>query len=719
MAPSRPKISRRIGVRWLVAGLVMVGAALPLVFVGVTEVQSLRGLRDHIAGQTRQAAETLARESANALQLHTIKSISQTLSDKAAGVNDFFQDVRTLVTLQRDIACQAWDSPARTTPSPLIDADAMRSKGRRPKDASLDPVRGCVVSFAAPLMQAPKGTPAAAVAAAKGQFAKVAFSIRSILEQNRELILFTYMATPDGMFMSYPADTGLSPDYDPRSRDWYRAAARAKAAIWTSPYQDAGTGVLVMTCAAPMFAGDKAIGVIGLDVRLDPFMREVLALRSEPQADAALMDSKGAFVVPPRAGRARSATPADVYGQEAVDRILAGKYDMFDFTFDSVQRFAGAKHIPTVGWHMVVTMPKEVTLVLSRKIQGKVETAAEKIDESIKAGVQGATQRLGGMAFVLAALVVALSVVIGAVLSRPVRTLARMADRVARGEFGARAPSMVTRELDELAASFNHMAAEIAERTERVTREAAERERILTELSAANEIQSSFLPHTFPTMAGAQMHALWEPARETAGDFYDCFELPDGRVGLVVADVSGKGLGAAVFMASALSLMRTHAREAAAPDEVLRRTNMGLLSETDASMFVTAVYAIYTPATGRLEVSDAGHTWPLASFPNGCQELEFAGGVPLGVTETDFYQTTCFDLRPGDSFVCYTDGITEAFDSKGDAFGVDRMMEVYQRVHQDAPDKICLEILAAVQAWSAGRSQSDDICILALARDRA
>ena len=710
------QLLRRISFVWLLAIAMTVAAGVPLLILGELEVGSLERLQDEIVGRCRETGDTVAKRSAYYLHIRYVETIHQALSDKAASVDKFFEDVRNLVVWMRGSTLRAWQGKGSTGADPLILAEDMRTPARRPQDSFEDPRRGCMVSFSAPMIHAPAAASAAARDAARRRFRGAAFDLQRILETDRSLILFTYVAASDGMFMSYPADASLKPDYEPRAREWYRRAAKGEEHVWIRPYRDAGTGVMVMTCAAPARLDGECVAVVGLDVVLDPFMEEVLSLPAYPHADAALVDGQGQFIVSRMATHQGEApkTPADVYLRENVERILTGQTDMFHFEYQGVKRLAGVRRIPSVGWHMVVTMPEHITMELSRNIKARVNGTADIIEESMHGGVRAAIYRLGALAMAVTAAVLGLSIVVGLVFSRPILVLMRMAHRVARGDFRARAPALPTREFDELAGSFNIMAKELAEYTERTARQAAERERIATELSTAREIQTSLLTKAFPAMADAQVHAIWMPARETAGDFYDVIELPDGRVGLLMADVSGKGLGAAVFMAMSSSLLRTTARTVDTPDELLRRVNAALLVENEACVFVTAVYAIYDPRTGRLQIADAGHTYPLLRLAGECQLLKIEGGPPLGVFDEDLYRTTELQLQPGDSIAFYTDGVTEALSTDDELFGDERVLEVYAQEPDEPADQICERLLGAAQQWSAGRRQSDDIAILAL-----
>ena len=242
MIASSDSFLRRLSVRWLVATAVVIGAGLPLLLFSALEVRGITRLREDIGRRSQQAADTLAKESANALKIHAFKAINQTLEDKAIGVNAFFEDVQGSVLQAAEFARGAWTDPSGTSEARLIAADAMRSESARPKDAAMDPVRKCEVSFAAPMLHVPRNAPERAKQATRSRFSKLALPLRSVLKRNPKLILFTYVATPGGMFLSYPADASLAADYDPRSREWYKKAVNNDRRVAAGIQIAAGVG---------------------------------------------------------------------------------------------------------------------------------------------------------------------------------------------------------------------------------------------------------------------------------------------------------------------------------------------------------------------------------------------------------------------------------------------------------------------------------------------
>ena len=244
-------------------------------------------------------------------------------------------------------------------------------------------------------------------------------------------------------------------------------------------------------------------------------------------------------------------------------------------------------------------------------------------------------------------------------------------------------------------------------------------QRVEQELALAWQIQSSFLPHDLPHVPGWQLAATLKPAREVSGDFYDVIPLPNGRFGILVADVSGKGMGAALYMALSRTLLRTYAiQHHARPDYVLGVANRRILMDTDARMFVTVFYGVLDPITGELTYCNAGHNPPyLLSSQNErpVQELRRTG-IPLGIFEGETWEQSAVQLAPGDTLVLYSDGITDAQDEHETLFGEERLRETVQanlgRPAQDVQDGL----IAAVHEFVGDAPQFDDITLMVVVR---
>jgi serine phosphatase RsbU (regulator of sigma subunit) len=240
-------------------------------------------------------------------------------------------------------------------------------------------------------------------------------------------------------------------------------------------------------------------------------------------------------------------------------------------------------------------------------------------------------------------------------------------------------------------------------------------ERARQELTIAGSIQQSFLPAELPQIPGWQLSAALLPAREASGDFYDVFPLPQGRVGLIVADVADKGMGAALYMALSRTLLRTYALEIPDhPAQVFEAANRRILADTRADQFVTVFYGVLDPASGRLCYSNAGHNPPLLASPTAGAPLQklIRTGIPLGIQEDHPWSEQEIQLQAGQLLVLYTDGVTDAQNEKRQFFGSDRL-ETLLTAH---PGLTAAEfqalLLQQVADFTGTGSPFDDITLL-------
>jgi sigma-B regulation protein RsbU (phosphoserine phosphatase) len=259
----------------------------------------------------------------------------------------------------------------------------------------------------------------------------------------------------------------------------------------------------------------------------------------------------------------------------------------------------------------------------------------------------------------------------------------------------------------------------------------AENERVKQELAMAWRIQESFLPKEIPSVPGWQLAAKLEPAKQTSGDFYDLIPLPDGRIGLVVADVTDKGMGAALYMALSCTIIRTFAGEYhAQPQKVLNAAHRRILADTDTNQFVTVFYGILDPATGTLTYSNAGHNPPylLGRRLDGRPESDFNPamvkelantGPPLGLRmfQDITWEQGSVQVGAGDVLVLYSDGVTEAQDLSEDLFDEERLLRVVQANVGYSAQRIQDALIGEVHGFVGQAPQSDDITVMVLVRD--
>jgi predicted ester cyclase len=252
-------------------------------------------------------------------------------------------------------------------------------------------------------------------------------------------------------------------------------------------------------------------------------------------------------------------------------------------------------------------------------------------------------------------------------------------------------------------------------RGQRLQQEVRERERVEQELRVARRIQQALLPKEVPAPEGWEIAQYYQPAREVGGDFYDFLKLEDGRVGLIIGDVSGKGIPAAVLMASTRSVLRAVAQRALMPGQVLAEANEVLSADVPPSMFVTCFYSILDPSSGRFHYANAGHNLPYWQHEDLASEMR-ATGMPLGLLPGMQYEEKEAMLVPGDTILFYSDGLVEAHNAAGEMFG-DRRLQSFVTNHSAGGESLITELLVELAKFTgADGEQEDDITLLTLER---
>ena len=283
------------------------------------------------------------------------------------------------------------------------------------------------------------------------------------------------------------------------------------------------------------------------------------------------------------------------------------------------------------------------------------------------------------------------------------------------GEAAARDMAKVkTRnEVGVLATSIGEMAVEIERYTKENLELNSERQRVATELNLAAKIQEDSLPTEFAVTPEAELFASMDPAKEVGGDFYDFFMIDETHLGLVIADVSGKGVPAALFMMVSKNLLKNFAMTGLAPAKVLEMTNTSLCENNKNNMFVTVWFGILDLASGRVTAANGGHEYPMLRKADGAFEmLKDKHGVVLGVMKDMPYKQYEFDIEPGGTLFVYTDGAPEATNAKEELFGTERMLEALNRRPEDTPEVLTDSLKKAINDFVGEAPQFDDLTTL-------
>jgi len=321
---------------------------------------------------------------------------------------------------------------------------------------------------------------------------------------------------------------------------------------------------------------------------------------------------------------------------------------------------------------------------------------------------------IGFLVAVVGAIVVSIS------LTRPLLRLTRAARKISEGNLSIHIESKGHKdEIGQLSIAFNKMVDDLRHYIDELTETTKAKERAESELELANKIQQGFLPKKFPELGEIEVWGKCDPAREVGGDYFDFFQVDDDNYGMVIGDVSGKGVPAALFMAVSRTLFRIISSQKHSPDRVLIEFNKRLVAlDQGANMFITVFYGVFNTITGRLLYSSAGHNMPyLKSSPDRGEKFRIlprmktmvAGmmdGIPIQLAETK--------MRTGDAIVLYTDGMTEAINEKDEMFGEKRLEELLNEYSTLPALDMCKRLFEDVHAFHAGKPQLDDMTMFIL-----
>ncbi len=322
-------------------------------------------------------------------------------------------------------------------------------------------------------------------------------------------------------------------------------------------------------------------------------------------------------------------------------------------------------------------------------------------------------------AFFILALGLAISVAIGLLvagnIARPIKRLVEGTRHIAKGDLQHKVEVRGDDEIAELGASFNNMSAELIRRMDELRRTTAEKERLVREIEIARGIQQSFLPERSPVIDGFEIAATSLPARVVGGDFYDFIPLDSRRWGLVVADVAGKGVPAALFMALSRTLVRASTIGKQSISEGIKQANRLIVEDSSTNMFVTLFYTILDSGKRSLEYLNAGHNPPLL-FREGANDIMLlkAQGMPLGISSELDIKSEKIELKAGDLVILYTDGVTEAVDAAREQFGEDRLAAAARSGRQLGPAAIIEKIQEELKRFVGDQPQFDDITLMVI-----
>lgn len=492
---------------------------------------------------------------------------------------------------------------------------------------------------------------------------------------------------------------------------------------------DFRTGRMCVTCAQPVYSTDGTLlGVAGADIFLDD-MQQLIWKTVENGGFLGVVNQSGHLIIAPTKDGVFQAMDS----AEAVDLRTSGYGEIADLVQDAVQGKTDVRKVrymdetyyaigvpmETVGWTLLAAYSKTDAEQPVRQLETDFQTIQLEAVTAYRGRIsQGKTLAWISLGVLL------LTMQIGAFLmsKRIVKPLNTITQRITLSEtnmeFKMEDVFKTGDEVEELARAFAELSQKTVDYLDQVKRVTAEKERIGAELSLATQIQESMLPHivpAFPDRKDFDIIGSMDPAKEVGGDFYDYFLIDDDHLCMVIADVSGKGVPAALFMMASKIILQSVAMSGDSPGEILTKTNAAICSNNEAEMFVTVWIGILELSTGKLTCANAGHEYPVFKRPDGSFELyKDKHGFVLGGLEGSKYSEYELHLEPGAKLFVYTDGVPEATNATNELFGTERMIHALNARLDADPMEVLENMRSAVDGFVLDAEQFDDMTMLCL-----
>lgn len=555
------------------------------------------------------------------------------------------------------------------------------------------------------------------------------------IHDNNINISTIYLATSDGLLISYDPNSDNGDNvgegyYEYRDSSWFNMAhdlyKTGKAYAFTDTYQDSYGRGLTITCVAPIRGkNDEFTGCVCMDILMKEINESMVNDGIVIPSMAILIDGNGTYIA--GSGIAEDAenmasifdSDADSALREAGKTILSQESGVIEAGEGEDAKYIAYSTINSTDWKLCIISPVSTVTEPVSEIRECIEENTETVVTTVQQGILMIIQGCLTLIDILMILVFLFVGKISRRISDPLRQLEKDVRNISGGNLEYRTQVETNDEIGTLAVSFNNMADSLQKYIKDLTEVTAKEQRIAGELAIATNIQASMLPKNFDEINGGNnefdLYATMTPAKEVGGDFYDFFLVDDDHLALVMADVSGKGVPAALFMMISKMLIKNKAEMGGTPGEILAYANDKLCEGNDAEYFVTVWIAIIEISTGKGIAANAGHEHPAIRRANGQWELvKYRHSPAVATMEGLSFKDHEFELNPGDSLYVYTDGVAEATDKDDEQFGTDRMLAALNSKANATPEEILTSVKEGMDAFVGDAEQFDDITMLAL-----
>jgi len=480
--------------------------------------------------------------------------------------------------------------------------------------------------------------------------------------------------------------------FDYFKQNWYSKITNdlqtGRRVSWTKPYKSTQLGILMTTVGAGIYDQDNLIGMATIDWELDTILKSILKIKPTPNSFVLFADKTNDYVIATTEPNIDNST------------IMGKSLDTMRWYSDELKEgipfdYKGVKYIPYIkqlnnGMFLIVNVP---------------------LFELFQNAVHHLCVLLSVLLISTLLIVFVLYRILKSNINQPIEKLTEIADKISQGDLERTIHVEKPLELAQLAASFNKMKTDIKTHLTELAKVSLEKEKMESELAIAKNIQDSALPKDFPENDVFELTASMTPAYEVGGDFYDFFYIDEEHVGIVMADVCGKGITAALYMMSAKTAIRNMLRAGYPLAQAIGKANQTLCDNQTLVMFVTAFIGILDLKSGNIEYVNAGHCPPLHKTDKGYSYVDVPRNIVLGIRPNYQFEVGQIKLQKGERLFLYTDGVTEAQTTKNELFGSERLLEALNQKSLSLSDTLA-HIHESIKDFAKDAPQFDDITMM-------
>lgn len=560
-----------------------------------------------------------------------------------------------------------------------------------------------------------------------GKVATLAPMMKEIVEANEQHLIECMVSFPSGYSIimdahseqKFESDGSLTP-YNATKRPWYSACVELKD-VYFSPVEFSYFDVAPeMQFARPVFVDGKLVAVVEGALRLNNLENMARNVELSEKSITMLIDGNGDIIF-----CSKDTSNWDLNGTSAISTLLNGASRGLNgnglVTVDGTDYYASYSSMSTVGWSYAILYPKSEIEKSTDQILNKMDSISAEANEKY----ESILDQTKGLVILVVILLIANAIVVALAFShRILKPISVMTNKIKNLsddnlQFEMEDVYKTGDEIELLAGAFSELSGKTVQYIKKVMEVTAEKERIGAELDLANRIQADMLPKDFPLFPDRNefsLYASMTPAKEVGGDFYDAFLLDSDHLVMVVGDVSGKGVPAALFMVISKTLLKSRALRGGTPAEILADVNNSLCDGNSSMLFVTVWMGILTISTGHVIESNAGHEHPAIyrAATDSFELIKRKHFTALATMEDMPYMDDEFDIEDGDILFVYTDGVPEAQNSEKELFETDRMLEALNRHRKEEPEELLDLVHEDVNEFVGDAPQFDDLTMLAM-----